>query len=85
MYFFFSKLLNYHFLGDRSRRNVASVLKIDPFFVQDYERAAQNYNPAKTVRVISLLREFDLKSKGFGNVSASQGELLKELVYKIIH
>lgn len=85
IYFFFSKLLSYHFLSDRSRHNVASVLKIDPFFVKDYERAAQNYNPAKTVQVISLLREFDLKSKGFGNVSASEGELLKELVYKIMH
>ena len=85
MYFFFSRLLNFHFLKDRSRRNVASVLKIDPFFVQDYERAAKNYNPAKTVRVISLLREFDLKSKGFGNVSTPDGDLLKELVYKIMH
>ena len=85
IYFFFSKLLSYHFLSNRSRKNVASVLKIDPFFIQEYERAAQNYNTAKTVQVISLLREFDLKSKGFGNVSTSDGDLLKELVYKIIH
>jgi DNA polymerase-3 subunit delta len=85
MYFFFSKLLNYHFLKDRSRRNVASVLKIDPYFVQDYEKASRVYNPSKTVKVISLLREFDLKSKGFGNVSSSHGDLLKELVYKIMH
>ncbi len=85
MYFFFSKLLNYHFLKDRSRRNVASILKIDPYFVKDYEGAARIYNPAKTVKVISLLREFDLKSKGFGNVSTTHGDLLKELVYKIMH
>ncbi len=85
MYYFFGKLLNYHFLTDRSRRNVASVLKIDPYFVQDYERAAKNYNAAKTVKVISLLREFDLKSKGFGNASIPHGDLLKELVYKIMH
>ncbi|MFC2081175.1 DNA polymerase III subunit delta [Bacteroidota bacterium] len=85
IYFFFSKLLNYHFLKDKSRQNVASVLKIDPFFIREYERASQNYNAQKTVHVISLLREFDLKSKGFGNVSASEGDLLKELVFKIIH
>ncbi len=85
MYFFFSKLLAYHFLKDRSRRNVASALKIDPYFVQDYERAARNYNPAGIVRIISLLREFDLKSKGFGNTATSDGDLLKELVYKIMH
>jgi DNA polymerase-3 subunit delta len=85
MYFFFSKLLAYHFLKDRSRRNVASALKIDPYFVPDYERAARNYNPAGIVRIISLLREFDLKSKGFGNTATSDGDLLKELVYKIMH
>jgi DNA polymerase-3 subunit delta len=85
MYFFFSKLLNYHFLKGRSRRNVAGILRIDPFFVQEYENAAKIYTPAKTVQIIGLLREFDLKSKGFGNVSTSHGDLLKELVYKIMH
>jgi DNA polymerase-3 subunit delta len=85
IYIFFSKLLNYHFLADRSRRNVASVLKINPYFVQDYEKAARNYDTAGTVRIISLLREFDLKSKGFNNVSMAHGDLLKELVYKITH
>ena len=85
MYFFFSKLLNYHFLKDRSRRNVAGTLRIDPYFVQEYENAAKIYTPAKTVQIIGLLREFDLKSKGFGNVSTSHGDLLKELVYKIMH
>jgi DNA polymerase-3 subunit delta len=85
IYFFFSKVLNYHFIRDKSRRNVASVLKIDPYFVQEYETAARNYNTAKTVQVISLLREYDLKSKGFSNVSIPPGELLKELIYKIMH
>jgi DNA polymerase-3 subunit delta len=82
---FFSKVLRYHFLSDKSSRNVASALGIQPFFIREYEMAARNYNTAKTVRVISLLREYDLKSKGFGNVSAIPGELLKELIYKIIH
>lgn len=85
VYYFFSHLLQYHFLKDRSRRNVASVLRINPVFVRDYENAARNFNPSRTVHVISLLREYDLKSKGFGNVSLSQGDLLKELVYKIMH
>ena len=85
IYAFFSKVLKYHFLADKSSRNVASALGIQPFFVREYETAARNYTTAKTVRVISLLREFDLKSKGFGNVSAVPGELLKELIYKIIH
>lgn len=85
IYFFFSRVLSYHFLADKSSRKVASVLKIEPFFIREYEKAAANYTTAKTVRIISLLREYDLRSKGFGNVSTVPGELLKELIYKIIH
>jgi DNA polymerase-3 subunit delta len=85
LYGFFSKVLRYHFLSDKSTRNVASAIGVQPFFVREYEIAARNYNIAKTVQIISLLREYDLKSKGFGNVSVGPGDLLKELIYKIIH
>lgn len=86
LYYFYSKVLIYHFIKDkRDRRNVAATLKVNPYFVGDYEKAAKNYNPQKTVQIISLLREYDLKSKGYNNVSTSHGELLKELVYKILH
>lgn len=85
LYYFFSKVLVYHFLKDKSKKNAASVLRINPFFVGDYEMAAKNYSAKKVVEVISFLREYDLKSKGMGNVSSSHGDLLKELVYKILH
>ncbi|HCC69676.1 MAG TPA: DNA polymerase III subunit delta [Bacteroidales bacterium] len=82
---FFRKLLIYHFLEDKSRNNVASILRINPFFVSDYEMASRNYSPGKTMQVISMLREFDMKSKGVGNLSSSEGDLLKELIFKILH
>ncbi len=85
LYQFFSKILVYHSLGDKSRNNVAASLKINPYFVSEYEAAAKNYSAAKTIKIISTLREYDLKSKGFGNVSAGAGELLKELIFKILH
>ncbi|MCD4832523.1 MAG: DNA polymerase III subunit delta [Bacteroidales bacterium] len=86
LYYFYSKVLTYHFIKNkRDRKNIAATLKVNPYFVGDYEKAAKNYNPQKTVEVIGLLREYDLKSKGFNNVSTSHGELLKELVYKILH
>lgn len=85
LYFLFSKVLLYHNIEDKSRKNVASVLGINPYFVPDYELAARQFKPAKLVSIISLLREYDLKSKGFGNVSVPPGGLLKELVYKILH
>jgi DNA polymerase-3 subunit delta len=85
LFSFFKKLLTYHFIKDRSRNNVASVLKINPYFVNEYEMAARNYTPKKTVQSISLLREFDMKSKGFGNTTTDNGDLLRELVFKILH
>ncbi|MGD1846742.1 MAG: DNA polymerase III subunit delta [Salibacteraceae bacterium] len=85
LYNFFSKILTYHFLKDKSERSVASALRIHPFFVKDYQTASRYYNPRKTVEIIGSLREYDLKSKGWNNASTPDGELLRELVYKILH
>lgn len=81
----FSKLLIYQSLTDKSRNNAASVLKINPYFVKDYEDWSRKYNLARSIYIISLLRTYDLRSKGFGDAGTDQGDLLKELVYKIIH
>jgi len=81
---YFTKLLKYHYIPNKA--DAASALGVPPFFVKDYEVAARNYNTGKVFQVISILREYDLKSKGLdssGNVN--DGELLKELVFKIIH
>jgi len=81
----FSKILTYHYLPDKSKNNVAAALKINPYFVKDYEISASKYNLSKTVLVISLLRIYDMKSKGYGDLTSEPGDLLKELVYKILH
>jgi DNA polymerase III subunit delta len=85
LYGFFNKVLVYYFLTDKSKMAVATALKINPFFVADYQVAARNYPPKKAVDVISYLREYDLKSKGVGSLSATPGDLLKELVFKIMN
>ncbi len=85
LFSYFSKLLTYHYLTDKSKNNVASVLKINPYFVKDYETSASKYNISKTVQVISLLRTYDMKSKGYGDLSSEPGDLLKELIFKILH
>jgi DNA polymerase-3 subunit delta len=83
---YFSKIFTYYYLADKSKSNIASALKINPYFVQEYEQAAKNYNFDKTCQVISLLREYDLKSKGVDSTgNTDEGELLKELVWKILH
>jgi DNA polymerase III subunit delta len=82
---FFTKLLTFHYLTDRSKNNVAAVLKVNPFFVKEYENSATKYNVSKTMQIISLLRLYDMKSKGYGDPGTDQGDLLKELVYRILH
>jgi DNA polymerase-3 subunit delta len=85
LFSYFSKLLTYHYLTDKSKNNVAAALKVNPYFVKDYEVSAAKYNVSKTIQVISLLRTYDMKSKGFGDISSEPGDLLKELLFKILH
>ncbi len=81
---FFSQLLHYHGLNDRSPRNVASALKVNPYFVSEYTLAAKNYPMKKVSAVIAVLREFDVKSKGVGANALPQRDLLKELLVRIL-
>ncbi|MCJ7447569.1 MAG: DNA polymerase III subunit delta [Bacteroidales bacterium] len=85
LFSFFSKLLTYHYLADKSKNNAAAVLKVNPYFVKDYETSAGKYNISNTVQIISLLRTYDMKSKGYGDLSSEPGDLLKELIFKILH
>ncbi len=82
---YFVKVLTYHYLPDKSKNSVASALSVNPFFVADYQQAARNFPVGKVVSVISYLREYDLKAKGVENSSAGDGELMKELIFKILH
>lgn len=82
---YFSKLLQLHGLNDKSSRNVASALKINPYFANEYIVAARNYPMKKVSAVIASLREFDVKSKGVGANSIPQSDLLKELMVRIMN
>lgn len=81
---YFSKVLIYHYVKDKSPQNLARELGVSPYFVKDYEQAARSYNYGKTMQIISYLREYDVKSKGVES-NTTHGELMKELVFKILH
>ena len=83
---YFTKILMFHSLKDRSRQQVASTLKVSPFFVGEYQQAAANYPPLKAGEIISLLRTYDMRLKGVNNTgNTGQGELMKELVFRILN
>ncbi len=82
---FFSQLLQYHGLKDKSQMNAAKILKVNPYFVKDYEVAFRNYPMKKVSAIVSALRTIDVKSKGVGAASTSQHDLLKELLITIFN
>jgi len=83
----FSKMLKFHALRQRKQnpRDIIAALGINPYFLKDYEIATRNYNMLQTIKIISLLRTYDMKSKGFAYVAADDGELLRELISKIFN
>ncbi len=82
---FFNKILIYHHLRGKNDNLVAKAMGVPVYFLKDYRVASQNYNVNKLARIISSLREYDLKAKGVGSITATDGELMKELVFKILH
>ena len=85
LYGYFTKLIKLHCTQDKSQGNLASVLGVSPFFVKDYLAASRNYPPATCIRCISILREFDMKSKGYGNGEVNEKDLYREMIFKLMH
>lgn len=85
LFTFFSNLLMFHYMADKSQANVAKELGINPYFVKDYIEAAKRYPAGKTFLIIGYLRETDGRLKGINNPSAKDADLWKELIYRIMH
>lgn len=82
MFQFFTQLLKYHALKDKSSKNAAAALGINTYFLKEYESAARNYPMRKVSSVIANIRELDIRSKGVG-ASLPHHDLLKEVLVKI--
>ncbi len=82
---FFSQIMRIHFLPNKSREAVAKALGVHPFVAGELTNAKNKYDPRKIAANIALIHEYDLKSKGVGNTSTTQGELMREMVYQLIH
>lgn len=82
---FYNKVMLVHHAPDKSDRNLASILGINPFFVKEYVMAAKNYTLSKVILNIHHIREADMKGKGIDFPSQTDGAILKELVFKLLH
>lgn len=81
---FFTQLLSYHGLKDKSKMSIAKALGVNPYFVSDYVDASRNYPMRKVSQIIGFLRDADVKSKGVG-ANQTHADILKELLFKILH
>lgn len=85
LYTYFSNIIIYHTLHGQNPQTIASEMGVNPYFVKDYAESARFYPLKHATRIISILRETDMKSKGLGANQTEDSELLKELVYKILN
>lgn len=84
LYSFFSKLLVASSAKVQSEKELVSLLKISPFAAKDYSSALNRYHTMGIIQNIGLLKEADLKLKGVNSGSASEGDILKELVFRLM-
>ncbi len=81
---FFNKLLIYHSNSNSNDKKMAALLGINPFFLSEYHIASRNYSLKSVVGVISVIRDYDMYSKGV-KVKKVNPYLLKELITRIIN
>ncbi|MEL6539279.1 MAG: DNA polymerase III subunit delta [Bacteroidota bacterium] len=85
LYTFFSKLLLVHHAKVSSEEALAKILQTNAYFVGEYVLAARYYPLAKTAQNIHYLHEADLRLKGVEYPATPEEQLLKELVFKLMH
>lgn len=85
LYLHFSRLLLVHANKHLPERELAGMIKVNPFFVKEYLVAAKNFGLGKVIDNIGYLKEADLRSKGIGANSAEDSQILKELIFKLLH
>ena len=85
LFSFFSKLLAATQAPDKSDKGLVSALKISPYSAKDYSLALRQFSPEKIIENISSIKEADLKLKGVNSGSGTEGQIFRELVYRIMH
>ncbi|MCV9386171.1 DNA polymerase III subunit delta [Reichenbachiella ulvae] len=85
IYAFFNKILLVHHSQNKSDKHLASLLGVHPFFVKEYMMAAKNYPLSKVINNIKYIKIADMKSKGIDYPTQSEGEIMKELVFTLMH
>lgn len=83
---FFANLMLAYYAPQKNEEGVAAQLSLrSPWQARDYLSAMKHYSGVKVMKIIECIRQCDVRSKGVNNASVSDGELLRELIYQILH
>jgi DNA polymerase-3 subunit delta len=85
LFTFFSKILLVHQARDKSSQALSQILQVNPYFVSQYLAASKKYSVSKIIQNIDYLQEADMQLKGVAYPFVGEGEILKELVFKLLH
>ncbi len=86
LYLMYAKTLHLHELGNRfDAPSLAQRIGINPFALNDYLSYARNYPPKRIKKCLQILQRYDLKSKGLDNPGTGDGELLREMSFRLLN
>ncbi|HAP00446.1 MAG TPA: DNA polymerase III subunit delta [Bacteroidetes bacterium] len=85
MFSYFQKIYVAHVSRATDKNAVAQAIGVSPYFAGEYLTAMRNFPLPKVEYVLQTISEYDLKSKGVNIANNDSGELLRELIYKILH
>jgi len=85
LYAYFTKIYKMHFLRSATQKEQMKNLGIShSFFLGEFQQATSVFSRQKCEAIIDILHEYDLKSKGFNYPSGGSGDLIKEMIYRIM-
>lgn len=82
---YFANLMQAHYAPKKDDRSLGEWLGISPWMAREYVSGMKMFSAMKTLQIIAKFREVDAKSKGLDNPNTSASELMKELVFFILH
>ncbi len=85
LFSFFSKTLMVSGIAGKNDKDIASDLKVSPYAMRDYTLASNRFGPDKIIASITFLKDADLKLKGVNAGSMQEGEVLRELVWRLMN
>jgi DNA polymerase III subunit delta len=85
LFSYFSKVILVHVAPDPSEKALAPVLGVNPFFVKDYAQAAKTFPLTKVADIIHAIRLADARAKGIDTPTMTEADILRELVFSVLH